>query len=61
MKELNLSVVMPVYNEKNTILKIIDKVLRLDIVKELIVVDDGSTDGTRDMLKSARFDGRVKI
>jgi len=61
MKELNLSVVMPVYNEKNTILKIIDKVLKLEIVRELVVVDDASTDGTRDILKSARFDGRMKI
>ena len=56
-----LSVVMPVYNEKNTVLKIIDKVLKLDIVKELIVVDDYSTDGTRELLKSAKFDGRVKL
>lgn len=56
-----LSVVMPVYNEKNTVLKIIDKVLKLDIVKELIVVDDCSTDGTRDLLKSARFDSRVRV
>jgi dolichol-phosphate mannosyltransferase len=56
-----LSVVMPVYNEKNTVLKIIDKVLKLDIVKELIVVDDHSTDGTRELLRSAKFDNRVKL
>ena len=56
-----LSVVMPVYNEKKTVLKIIDKVLKLDIVKELIVVDDCSTDGTREMLKHTKFDGRVKL
>jgi glycosyltransferase involved in cell wall biosynthesis len=56
-----LSVVMPVYNEKNTILKIIDKVLKLSIVKELIVVDDHSTDGTRELLKNTKFDGRVKL
>ncbi len=61
MAQNNLSIVMPVYNEKNTILKIIDKVLKLDIVKELVVVDDYSTDGTRDILKNAKFDGRVKI
>ncbi len=57
----NLSVVMPVYNEKKTLLKVIDKVLKLDIVKELIVVDDCSTDGTRELLKSLKTDGRVKI
>ena len=56
-----LSVVMPVYNEKNTILKIIDRVLLLDVVKELIVVDDGSTDGTRDILKGSPLDSRVKV
>lgn len=56
-----LSVVMPVYNEKNTVMKIIDKVLKLDMVKELVVVDDHSTDGTRELLKGAKFDGRVKL
>jgi glycosyltransferase involved in cell wall biosynthesis len=56
-----LSVVVPVYNEKDTVLKIIDKVLKLDIVKELILVDDRSTDGTRELLKSTKFDGRVKL
>lgn len=61
MKDKILSVVMPVYNENNTILKIIDKVLKLDIVKEIIVVDDCSKDGTSDILKTARFDDRVKI
>jgi glycosyltransferase involved in cell wall biosynthesis len=60
MKELSLSVVMPVYNEKNTVLNIINKVLKLDMVKELIVVDDYSTDGTRELLRNAGFDRRVK-
>ncbi|MFH1190134.1 MAG: glycosyltransferase family 2 protein [Candidatus Omnitrophota bacterium] len=61
MRKGILSVVMPVYNEKNTVLKIIDKVLRLEVVKELIVVDDGSTDGTREALKNAGPDPRVKV
>jgi len=60
MPDKILSVVMPVYNEKDFVLKIIDKVLGLEMVKELIVVDDCSTDGTRDLLKGARFDDRVK-
>ena len=56
-----LSVVMPVYNEKNTVLKIIDKVLKLDIVKEIIVVEDCSDDGTRQLLRDTKFDNRVRI
>lgn len=56
-----LSVVMPVYNEKNTVLKIIDKVLKLDIVKEIIVVDDCSNDGSRELLKNTKLDNRVKL
>jgi len=56
-----LSIVMPVYNEKDSILTIIQKVLALDIVKELIVVDDCSKDGTREILKNINFDKRVKV
>jgi len=46
-----LSVVMPVFNERATIDEIIRRVLAVPVRKELIVVDDCSTDGTRDLLK----------
>ena len=46
-----LSVVMPCYNEKNTIEVCVEAVLRSPWVAELIVVDDGSTDGTRQILE----------
>jgi len=46
-----LSVVMPVFNERETIDEIIRRVLAVPVRKELIVVDDCSTDGTRDLLK----------
>lgn len=55
-----LSVVMPVYNEKASVLKIIGSVLELDILKELIIVDDGSTDGTRAILEEMEFGPKVK-
>jgi len=48
---MKLSIVVPVYNEKNTILKIIEKVKALDVEKEIIIVDDCSTDGTCELLK----------
>ncbi len=45
-----LSVVMPVYNERETINEIIERVLAVPLRIELVVVDDGSTDGTREIL-----------
>ena len=47
---MKLSVVIPVFNEVETIEQIIGRVQAVDLDKELIVVDDGSTDGTRDRL-----------
>jgi len=47
-----LSVVIPVYNEKNTILGLLDRVLAQSEVDEVVLVDDFSTDGTRDVLRA---------
>jgi glycosyltransferase involved in cell wall biosynthesis len=47
-----LSVVMPVYNEQQTIEEIIRRVLAVPLRIELIIVDDGSTDGTRATLQA---------
>lgn len=51
--KLKLSVIVPCYNEKDTVLQVIDKVaaLPLPMDKELVIVCDGSTDGTRELLK----------
>ena len=46
-----LSVLMPVYNERNTVEEIIDRVLAVPVRIELIAVDDASTDGSRDILQ----------
>lgn len=50
---MKLSVIMPVFNERNTIKEILRRVRQVDlgdIEREIVIVDDGSTDGTRDIL-----------
>jgi glycosyltransferase involved in cell wall biosynthesis len=56
---MRLSVVMPVYNEKATIREIVRRVLLMDLVDELLIVDDGSTDGTRAIL--GELDGTERV
>ena len=57
-----LSVIMPVYNELDTIRGIVDRVLRRPEVGELVIVDDASTDGTGDLLPEiASSDARIKL
>ena len=60
MEQECLSVVMPVYNEKSTVLETCGRVLKLDILKELIIVDDGSTDGTKELLRESLPGPKVK-
>lgn len=52
MKERCLSVVIPVYNEEDTLAAIVERVLALPQVLEIVVVDDGSTDKTPEILKN---------
>jgi glycosyltransferase involved in cell wall biosynthesis len=54
--KMKISVVIPVYNEIDTVKKIIEKVMSVGIVDELVVVDDFSTDGTREVLKGIKND-----
>ena len=46
-----VSVVMPVFNEKTTIVEIVERVRDAPYEKEIIIVDDASTDGTREILE----------
>ena len=58
---MKLSIVIPCYNENNTINDLIDEVKKSTVSdKEIIVVDDGSTDGTRELLLSLR-DPEVRV
>src|SRR3954466_16132500 len=56
-----LSVVMPAYNERATIEEMVRRVLAVPIRTELIVVDDGSRDGTRDILSRLAEELRFKL
>ena len=61
---MKLSVVMPAYNEQATIRTIVSRVLQVDlgsVEKELIIVDDGSRDGTREILKELDGQNGVRV
>jgi glycosyltransferase involved in cell wall biosynthesis len=61
LKDPLLSVVMPAFNERETIEEIIGRVLAVPLRIELIVVDDGSTDGTRDILQRLAAEKKFKL
>ena len=58
-----LSILMPVYNEQERVERAIAEVLATELPTEfeLIVIDDGSTDGTRELLRNGNWDGRVRL
>jgi glycosyltransferase involved in cell wall biosynthesis len=59
---MTLSVVMPAYNEENTVAIVIRRVLEIPFDLELVVVNDGSTDGTREILEAlAKEDSRIRV
>lgn len=55
-----VSIIIPAYNEKNTILNILDLIKKNPLKKEIIVVDDCSKDGTTDILKNIK-DNEIKV
>jgi glycosyltransferase involved in cell wall biosynthesis len=60
-KDLTLSVIIPCYNEVETIEKVVERVQAVGIVDEIVIVDDGSADGTRDILTRMKADGTQGI
>ena len=57
---MKISVVIPAYNESGTIEEIVQRVKEVSLDKEIIVVDDGSTDGTKEKLQKLQGQG-IKV
>jgi glycosyltransferase involved in cell wall biosynthesis len=60
-KNLKLSVIIPVFNEENTVLDVISKVQAVEVPKEIIVVNDCSTDKTKKLLDALPKSDSIKI
>ena len=58
---MNLSVIIPVYNEVNNVREILRRVQAQNLANEIIIVDDGSTDGTRDILSELDSQNKVRV
>jgi glycosyltransferase involved in cell wall biosynthesis len=56
---MKLSIIVPVYNEKQTILEILQRIDRTPYDKEIIVIDDFSKDGTRDILRELETSAKI--
>lgn len=60
-KQLSISIVIPVYNERKTIREIVKRVQATPREKEIIIVDDFSTDGTRQILREFESDPQIRV
>jgi len=58
---MKLTVIIPVFNEVKTIQEIIARVQATGLADEILAIDDGSTDGSRDLLAKINEDGKVKV
>jgi glycosyltransferase involved in cell wall biosynthesis len=58
---MRLSVVIPVYNEVETIDRIVERVRAVDLAEEIVIVDDGSSDGTPEKLAALDRDDDVRV
>ena len=57
----SFGVVIPCYNEVNTVKDLVQRVLAVDIVDEVVIVDDGSTDGTVEALKEIESEKHSRV
>lgn len=58
---MKLTVIIPIYNEVKTIEEIIKRVQATGLADEILAIDDGSSDGSRDLLANINKDGKVKV
>jgi glycosyltransferase involved in cell wall biosynthesis len=58
---MKITVLIPAYNEINTIEEILNRVQKIGIADEILVVDDGSTDGTRQILTDVNGNGPIRV
>jgi len=58
---VKVSIVIPVYNELPTLAELLRRVVRVDLPKELVVVDDGSKDGSRELVERLGAEGLKAI
>ena len=58
---MKLTVIIPAYNERDTIGEILDRVRKMGMADEILVVDDGSMDGTREFLRNVDGQGPIRV
>lgn len=58
---MKLTVIIPAYNERDTIGEILDRVQKMGLADEILVVDDGSVDGTREFLRTVDGQGPIRV
>jgi glycosyltransferase involved in cell wall biosynthesis len=58
---MTLTIIIPVYNEVKTIQEIIQRVQATGLADEILVIDDGSVDGSRELLENISKEGNVKV